>query len=85
MLILFILITGILVGILPGLLKLDRMFSFTNIIVGVIGALLGAFVGFGDAQLFLNYPFLDEKSLMVAFSILFVLIKVFVSRNRRAR
>ncbi len=82
MLIIFILVTGIVVGILPGLLKLDKMFSITNIVVGFIGALVGAFSGFGDAPLFLEYPFLNEITLMVAVSFLFVFIKVSVARKR---
>jgi uncharacterized membrane protein YeaQ/YmgE (transglycosylase-associated protein family) len=82
MIILFILMTGILVGILPGLLKLDKMFSMANIAVGIVGALVGAFLGFGDAPLFLESLFLNEITLMVAGSLLFVLAKVFVSRKR---
>jgi uncharacterized membrane protein YeaQ/YmgE (transglycosylase-associated protein family) len=82
MLILFILVTGILVGILPGLLKLDKMFSITNIVVGFVGALVGAFLGFGDAPLFLKYPFLNEITLMVAGSFLFVFIKISLTRKR---
>jgi hypothetical protein len=82
MLIIFILVTGIVVGILPGLLKLDAMFSATNIVVGFLGALVGAFLGFGDAPLFLEYPFLNEITLMVAVSFLFVFIKVSVMRKR---
>ena len=82
MLMLFILVTGIVVGILPGLLKLDKIFSITNIVVGFVGALVGAFLGFGDAPLFLEYPFLNEITLMVAVSFLFVFIKVFVTRKR---
>jgi uncharacterized membrane protein YeaQ/YmgE (transglycosylase-associated protein family) len=82
MLILLILVTGIVVGILPGLLKLDKMFSITNIVVGFVGALAGALLGFGDAPLFLKYPFLNEITLMVAVSFLFVLIKVSVTRKR---
>ncbi len=81
MLILLILITGIVVGILPGLLKLDKMYSVTNMVVGFAGALVGAFLGFGDAPLFLEYPFLNEITLMVAVSFLFVLIKVSVQEN----
>ncbi len=84
MLIIFILLTGIVVGILPGLLKLDEMFSITNIVVGFVGALVGAFLGFGDAPFFLKYPFLNELTLMVAVSFLFVFIKVSVSRKRKA-
>lgn len=84
MLILFILLTGIVVGILPGLLRVDKIFSITNVVVGFVGALVGAFLGFGDAPLFLKYPFLNEITLMVAVSILFVLIKVSVTRNRTA-
>ena len=82
MLILFILVTGIVVGILPGLLKLDKTFSITNIVVGFVGALAGVFLGFGDAQLFLKYPFLNEITLMVAVSFLFVFIKIFLTRKR---
>ena len=81
-LILLILVTGIVVGILPGLLKLDKMFSITNIVVGFVGALVGAFLGFGDAPLFLRYPFLNEITLMIAVSFLFVFIKVSVTRKR---
>ncbi len=83
MLIIFILVTGIVVGILPGLLKLDQMFSITNMVVGFLGALVGAFLGFGDAPLFLKYPFLNEITLMVAVSFLFVFIKVFATRKRK--
>ena len=82
MLILLILVTGIVVGILPSLLKLDKKFSITNIVVGFVGALVGAFLGFGDAPLFLKYPFLNEITLMVAGSFLFVFIKISLTRKR---
>ncbi len=82
MLILLILVTGLVVGILPGLLKLDKMYSITNMVVGFVGALVGAFLGFGDAPLFLKYSFLNEITLMVAVSFLFVFIKVSVTRKR---
>ena len=78
MLIIFILVTGIAVGILPGLLGLDKVFSITNIVVGFAGALVGAFLGFGDAPIYLKYPFLNEITLMLSVSILFVVIKVSV-------
>ncbi len=81
MLIVFILVTGIVVGILPGLLKIDKMFSTTNIVVAFIGALVGAFVGFGDAPLFLKHPFLNEITLMIAVSLLFVFLKVLISQR----
>ena len=84
MLLIFILVTGIVVGILPGLLKLDKVFSTTNIVVGFIGALVGAFLGFGDAPLFLDYPFLNETTLMVTVSFLFVFFRVFIKRNGSA-
>ncbi len=82
MLIVFILVTGIVAGVLPGLLGLDKTFSVTNTVIGFAGALVGAFLGFGDAPLFLKYPFLNEITLMVAVSFLFVFIKVSVTRNR---
>ena len=82
MLILFILATGIVVGILPGILKLDKLFSITNIVIGFAGALACAFWGFGDAPLLLKYSFLNEITLMVAVSFLFVFIKVSVTRKR---
>jgi len=82
MLILFILVTGIVVGILPSLFKMDKVFSITNIAVGFVGALVGAFLGFGDAPFLLKYPFLNEITLMVAGSFLFVFIKVSVTRKR---
>ncbi len=85
MFILLILITGIVIGILPGLLKLDKMYSITNMVVGFVGALVGAFLGFGDAPLFLKYSFLNEITLMVAVSFLLVFIKVSVTRKRKVR
>jgi hypothetical protein len=45
--------------------------------------LVGAFLGFGDAPLLLEYPFLNEITLMVAVSFLFVFIKVSVTRKRK--
>jgi hypothetical protein len=51
-------------------------------LVGIVGALAGAFLGFGDVPLFLKYPFLNEFTLMVAVSFLFVFIKVAVTRSR---
>lgn len=82
MLIILILATGIVAGILPGLLKLDKMFSTTNTIVGLIGALVGAFLGFGDLPLFLEYSVLNEITLMVATSFLLVFVKVLIARKR---
>jgi hypothetical protein len=81
MLVIFVLATGIAVGILPGLLRFDTMFSPTNMVVGCAGALVGVFLGFGDTPLFLEYPFLNEITLMVAVSLLFVAIKVSVTRK----
>ena len=83
MLIVLILGTGTVFGILPGLLKLDKTLSIANIAVGCFGALIGAFLGFGDAQFLLNYPFLNEITLMVGVSFLFVLIKVLAIRSRK--
>jgi len=80
MLIVFILVTGTVVGLLPRLLHIDKTFSVTNVVIGIVGALVGAFLGFGDTPLLLKYPFLDEKTLMVAASILFVSLKVFATR-----
>lgn len=86
MLILLILVTGTIGGLLPGLLRLDdKVFKITNVVVGCIGALAGAVLGFGDAPLFLKYPIFNEKTLMVAGSILFVCIKVWVTSDRTAR
>jgi hypothetical protein len=82
MIILFILVTGIVVGTLPGILKLDKMFSVANIALGLVGALVVILLGFGDAAIFLKFPFLNAITLMVAVSLLFVLINVFVSRKR---
>ena len=78
----FILGTGIVAGILPGLFKLDKIFSITNIVVGVVGALVGAFLGFGDAPFLLKYSFLHEQTLSIAVSLLFVFVKVSVKRKR---
>ena len=85
MLIIIILVTGMVVGILPGLLKLDNLFSAINIVVGIIGALVGAYLGFGDAPLLIDYPFLNEITLMVAVAFLFVFFKVLITRKTIAR
>jgi uncharacterized membrane protein YeaQ/YmgE (transglycosylase-associated protein family) len=85
MMILLILLTGIAAGMLPGLFGPDRLFSVTNILVGVAGALSGALLGFGDVPLLLEYPFLNEKSLMIATSLLFVLTKTALTRSPKQR
>jgi len=82
MMALLILITGLGIGMLPGLLKLDKRFSITNMAVGLVGAFIGAFLGFGDAPFLLKYPFLNPLTLMLAVSFLFVAIKVAVTRKR---
>jgi len=84
MLIVSILLTGVVVGVLPGLFGVDKILSFTNIVVGLSGALAGAFLGFGDAPLFLEYPVLNEKTLMVVVALLFVIVKVLVSKRKIA-
>lgn len=84
MLILFIILTGIVVGILPGLLKLEEKVGIVNMVIGIVGALVGALIGFGDAPMFLKHSFLNEKTLTVAVSILFVLSKVAMTRKRIA-
>lgn len=77
-----IIATGTIIGVLPALLKLDERYSVTSILLGIAGAFVGAFLGFGDTPLFLKYPFLNEKTLMVAGSFLFVFIKVFITRRQ---
>ncbi len=77
-----ILATGIMAGILPGLLKLDKVFSTSNMVIGFVGALVGAFLGFGDTPILLKYPFLNEKTLMVAVSLLSVFTKVALAKKR---
>lgn len=77
-----IIATGAIIGVLPALLKLDERYSVTSILLGIAGAFVGAFLGFGDTPLFLKYPFLNEKTLMVAGSFLFVFIKVFITRRQ---
>ena len=84
MLILVIILTGIVVGMLPGLLKLEEKVGIVNIVIGIVGAFLGALLGFGDAPMFLNHPFLNEKSLTVVVSFLFVLSKVVLTRKQFA-
>ena len=84
MLMTLILVTGILIGILPGLLKLGKAFNITNMAVGLIGALAGAFPCLGDAPLILQYSFVNEITFMVAVSFLFVAIKILIARKGKA-
>jgi uncharacterized membrane protein YeaQ/YmgE (transglycosylase-associated protein family) len=81
MLIILIAFTGVVAGLLPGRFGLDKPFSVTNIVIGVVGASVGAFLGFGDAPLFLEYSLLHERTLMVGVSILAVFFKVLVVRS----
>ena len=85
MLIVFILITGILVGLLPGLLNVDQILRATNVFVGIFGALVGALLGLGDSAVFLTHPILNEITLMITVSLLFVSAKVLATRNRTDR
>ena len=85
MTILLILVTGTVAGLLPGFLGLDRLLRPANVGAGIAGALAGAFLGFGDAPLLLEYPFLNEKSLMVAGAILFVIVRIAVAKTRASR
>ena len=79
-----ILATGFAAGLLPGLMKLDKVFSMPNVALGIFGALIGAFLGFGDAPLFLDYPFLNEKTLMIATAVLLVFVRVILKRTPTA-
>jgi len=83
MLIIFILVTAVIIGMLPGFFKLDKVFNIANMIYGLVGALVGAFLGFGDVPLLLKYSFLNEITLMIGVSILFVFVKVFIIRSRK--
>jgi len=83
MLIISILVTAVIIGMLPSLFKLDKVFNITNMILGFVGALVGAFLGFGDAPFLLKYSFLNEITLMIGVSILFVFVKVFIIRSRK--
>lgn len=85
MMALLIIFAGTLAGMIPGVFGRDRLFSTANIVVGIAGAVTGAFLGFGDAPLFLKYPFLNEKSLMILAALLFVLIKISVAGNQATR
>jgi hypothetical protein len=85
MMILLILVTGIATGLLPGIFGLERLLSITNILVGIAGALIGALLGFGDVPLLLEYPFLNEKSLMIAVSLLFVLTRTAITKPPKQR
>lgn len=76
-----ILITGILAGLLPSLLRFDTVKSISNVITGIAGAFIGAFLGFGDAPLLLQYPFLNEITLMIGVAVAGVFIKVLIMKK----
>lgn len=72
-------------GMLPGFLGIDRLICMSNIAIGIAGALVGALLGMGDTPLLVGAPFLNEKTLMVAVSLLFVVGRVSATRSRSNR
>lgn len=78
---LLVLLVGAGIGALPGLFKLENRISAGSIVVGITGALVGAFLGFGDSLLLIKSPLLNETTLMTVFSLLFVIVKVAVGKN----
>lgn len=76
-----ILIAGIVIGMLPGLCKLDKIVSIPNMITSFLGAFIGALFGFGDAPLLLEYPFLNEITFMVLGALILIFGKVFLTKQ----
>ena len=81
MMIVYILVAGIAIGLLPSVLKLDKIVSVPNVILGFLGALIGALLGFGDAPLLLQYSFLNEITFMFAGALILVFGKVFLVKQ----
>ena len=83
MLLISMLITAVAIGILPGLFKLDKLLSISNMSLAFIGAFTGALIGFGDAPITVRYSFINEITLMIGFSAIFVFSKVLIIRNKK--
>jgi len=81
MLIIYIIVIGTVVGIIPSLFKTSKRTGL-NIILGVLGAFVGAFLSFGDSPLLLKYN-LGVWSIMIVVSILFVLTSVLIEKRRK--
>lgn len=84
MLILIIFITGLVVGLASAIFKTSRSAGkvINNIIFGFFGALVGAFVGFGDSLFLLKYNFLNIYTLAIIGSVVFVLIVILIQRAK---
>ena len=80
MLIIYILVVGIAVGYVASLRK-TRFPSIIYIPIAFLGALIGAFLSFGDAPLYLKYPILNIWTIPAAFSIVFALVTMLADRS----
>ena len=77
MIIIYVLVVGTAIGFIPKLFKLSSKL-FVNIVVGIFGALIGAFLGFGDNP----YPYIfNPLTMSIAVSGVFVFLAVFISKK----
>ncbi|MFH1286398.1 MAG: hypothetical protein ABII02_01455 [Candidatus Magasanikbacteria bacterium] len=80
MFILIIISSGIIIGLLAGLMK-KRFSTWIYFLIAFLGALIGAGLSFGDSALFLAYPIFNIWTVPASFAILFSLVTIFVDRG----
>ena len=71
MLLFYIILVGSIIGIIPSRHKRKR---FVYVPIGVVGALVGAFLSFGDAPFLMSRPYLNPWTLAIIVSTLLVTI-----------
>jgi uncharacterized membrane protein YeaQ/YmgE (transglycosylase-associated protein family) len=80
MLLFYLLIVGAAAGIIPTLFKLSKK-PARNVVAGIIGAFVGAFLSFGDSPMMMRYSVLGPRSLAIFVAIGFVLIAVLIEKK----
>ena len=84
MLLLYLLVVGSIVGAITASKPGVRMVAY--ITIGVLGALIGAFLTFGDTPFLLRYPLLNPATASVIVSILLVtVVRALERRVRRTK
>ena len=70
MLIFYIILIGSIIGLTPS--RQSKHKRFVYVPIGIAGALVGAFLSFGDAPFLMNHPYLNPWTVAIIVSTLLV-------------